>query len=146
MTANEILLADHSALRKQIAEVQAALAKNPKKLAELYPPLQTALQNHFRREDSVYYRFLDEHPQRPDRELMHTLRNDHAAVLFTLESLAIRLRKNSPMDEWTQRFKQMEDVLFTHFDREERELFPWADQQLPAERQSALLQEIQNLA
>ena len=55
---------------------------------------------------------------------MHQLRNDHAAVVFTLESLAIRLRKNGVNPDWRSRFENLMDVFLPHLDQEEKTLFP----------------------
>ena len=59
-----------------------------------------------------------------DRGLIHQLRNDHAAVIFTLESLAIRLRKNGVNPDWRTRFDNLMNVFLPHLDQEEKNLFP----------------------
>jgi len=55
---------------------------------------------------------------------MHALRNDHAAVVFTLESLAIRLRRKVPLEEWKTKFEGMIKVLLEHFTIEEKNYSP----------------------
>src|SRR5258706_113609 len=100
MTLHELFTADHAKLRTQIADLQAVLAKSPKKLEGMFPAFQQDVRAHFRKEDDVYYPHVDGGKKITDRELIHALRNDHAAVIFSLESLAIRLRKKVPVEEW----------------------------------------------
>lgn len=130
MTVHELLSNEHRDLRRRVAELQTALTKNPQQLSELFPLFQEAVRRHIQREDSIYYRAVDEGKQLDDRELMHALRNDHAGVIFALESLAIKLRKNIPPDEWKKKFDLLVDVLLPHFDREEKELFPTVEKRL----------------
>jgi len=92
MNPHDLLIADHQSLRKQAGALQDAVRKDPKTLADALADFQKSVQKHFKRED-VYYRVLDDGKRVPDRGLVHQLRNDHAAVVFALESLAIRLRK-----------------------------------------------------
>jgi len=123
MTTHELLTADHEAIRKLATRLQAAAKKPLQTFSDLLTGLQQAVQKHFRREE-VYYRTLDDGKRIQDRDLMHTLRNDHAAVIFSLESLAIRLRKNGYNPEWQKRLDGMLAVLLPHLDQEEKTLFP----------------------
>src|SRR3982751_2328331 len=100
MTLHDLFATDHAQLRDRIAELQSASRKNVEAVEVLYPAFQQAARAHFRKEDEVYYPYVDAGKRIEDRELMHTLRNDHAAVVFALESLAIRLRKKVPLPEW----------------------------------------------
>jgi iron-sulfur cluster repair protein YtfE (RIC family) len=145
MNVHQLFLSEHTALRQHIADVQKALKSSPASVEELYPRLQEALRNHLRKEDTVYYAEIDGNKQFADRVLMHDLRNDHAAVVFTLESLAIKLRKKVPMEEWRPRFENMIKVLIAHFEQEEKTLFPFVEKNLkPAELQS-ILEKVQAL-
>jgi len=98
-----------------------------------------------KKEDSVYYPAIDTGKQFADRELMHSLRNDHAAVVFALESLAIRLRKKVPLEEWKPKFEMMTKVLLEHFETEEKKLFPQVESGLPPATLQTLLIDIQAL-
>ncbi len=75
----------------------------------------------------MYYPKVDADKRLPDRALMHALRNDHAAVVFALESLAIRLRKKVPVADWKVKFDTMINVLLPHFDQEEQQLYVAAE-------------------
>ncbi len=145
MTLHDVFTSDHAQLRKMIAGIQTALTKNLEAVEAVYPAFQQAARAHFRKEDEVYYPYVDAGKRLEDRELMHTLRNDHAAVVFALESLAIRLRKKPPVAEWKAKFDMMIEVLLPHFDHEEQKLFPAVERSLkPAELQS-LLEKVQAL-
>src|SRR5262245_20393098 len=100
MTLHEIFIADHKRLRQEIAALQTAVAKKSPGLEEMYLAFQKHAREHLLKEDGVYYPHVDAGKRIADRDLMHTLRNDHAAVVFALESLAIRLRKKVPLTEW----------------------------------------------
>jgi iron-sulfur cluster repair protein YtfE (RIC family) len=144
MTIHDIFSADHAKLRKLIQDVQAALA-HPEKLEEVFLKLQKETRAHLRKEDEVYYPHVDAGKKISDRELMHTLRNDHAAVVFALESLAIRLRKKVPVSEWKVKFETMINVLLPHFDHEEKVLFPEVERVLPPAELKMLLDKVQAL-
>ena len=145
MTLHELFTADHAKLRQRIVEIQTVLAKNPQKLEDHFPTFQQDVRAHFRKEDDVYYPHVGAGKKIADRELIHALRNDHAAVVFTLESLAIRLRKKVPLEEWKAKFDALIKVLLPHFDHEEKKLFPEVERLYePAELQ-ALLEKIQAL-
>lgn len=105
------------------AQLREIMAKKPSQLADFLPKIQQEVSGHFKREE-IYYRTLDDGKRIGDRELMHSLRNDHAAVVFTLESLVIRLRKSGFNPDWKKRCENMLDVLLPHLDHEEKELFP----------------------
>jgi iron-sulfur cluster repair protein YtfE (RIC family) len=145
MTLHELLVADHVQLRHRIAQIQTSLVKKPAELEALYLSFHQEARAHFRKEDEVYYPYVDGDKKMGDREMMHTLRNDHAAVIFALESLAIRLRKKVPLEEWKSKFQALIDVLLPHFDTEEKKLFPEVERVIsPAELRS-LLEKIQSL-
>src|SRR5204862_81679 len=114
---------DHQILRNQAFTLREALSQDPQKIAEALTGFQAAVQKHFNREET-YYRILDEGKRLQDRGLIHQLRNDHAAVIFTLESLAIRLRKNGVNPDWRARFETMMAVFIPHLDQEDTHLFP----------------------
>src|SRR5262249_31310752 len=96
---------------------------------------------HFKREDA-YFRILDQDKRVPDRGLVHQLRNDHAAVIFTLESLQIRLRKNGANPDWRSRFTNMMNVFFPHLDIEEKQLFALGKKMLSTEELAQITRDI----
>ena len=145
MNVHELFAADHVRLRQRVVEIQTVLAKNPAKLEELFLAFQQEVRTHFRKEDEVYYTRVDAGKKINDRELIHHLRNDHAAVVFTLESLAIRLRKKVPLEEWKTKFDAMIKVLLPHFDHEEQKLFPEVERTLPPATLQDLLDKVQAL-
>jgi hypothetical protein len=109
MTPEEFLTAEHNHLRKLFAALDSALEESGDP-APHFSQIHSEIQKHFRHEDP-YYGLVDAGKRFDDRGLMHTLRNDHAAVLFTLESLKIRLRKSGLTPEWRERYKTMRGVL-----------------------------------
>jgi iron-sulfur cluster repair protein YtfE (RIC family) len=144
MTIHELFIADHARLRHQITTLQNTTAS----LADLeqsYAGFQKDLRAHFHKEDSVYYAYVDAEKKIPDRELFHTLRNDHAAVIFALESLAIRLRKKVPLPEWKSKFHTMIQVLLPHFDQEEQKLFPEVERLFTPAELEALHEKVRSL-
>jgi len=145
MTIHDVFSADHNHLRQRIQELQTAIDKNSSSLESLFLTFQKEARAHFHKEDDVYYPYVDDGKKLEDRELMHTLRNDHAAVIFALESLAIRLRKKVPLAEWKIKFEIMINVLLPHFDQEEKELFPKVEKLLPAQELQTLLEKVQTL-
>ena len=80
----------------------------------------------------------------PDRGLIHQLRNDHAAVVFTLESLVIRLRKNGINPDWQSRFDNLMNVFLPHLDQEENHLFPIGRKMLSSAELDTISQKIQS--
>jgi iron-sulfur cluster repair protein YtfE (RIC family) len=145
MHIHDIFIADHKTLRQKIAELQSAVEKRSDQLETLYLAFQKEMRDHFRKEDEVYYPYVDGEKKIADRELMHTLRNDHAAVVFALESLAIRLRRKVPLEEWAVKFDSMIQVLLPHFDHEEKNLFPEVEKTFPASALQTLLEKVQAL-
>ncbi len=124
MDPHEQLTSDHGRLRREAEALKKLVSSNqPDLLGQSLQDFQASVRLHFKRED-VYYRILDSDKRIPDRGLIHQLRNDHAAVIFTLESLAIRLRKNGCNEDWQTRFQNMMDVFLPHLDHEEHTLFP----------------------
>ncbi len=133
MNPHDLLAADHKALRTQADVLQKAVALDPVQLMDVLIDFQKNVQKHFKREDA-YYRILDDGNRVQDRGLIHQLRNDHAAVVFTLESLAIRLRKNGVNPDWRTRFDNLIKVFLPHLDTEDEMLFPIGQKTLsPAE-------------
>lgn len=136
MNPNDLLTADHKTLRQEAGALKTLAEKDAKKLGEALASFQSGVQKHFRRED-IYYRTLDDGKRVGDRGLMHQLRNDHAAVVFMLESLAIRLRKNGATPEWRTKLETLLGVFLPHLDHEEKQLFPQGAKTLsPAELES----------
>jgi hemerythrin superfamily protein len=123
MTIHELFQDEHKVIRKMADQLRGLMAKEPAKLPDFLPRLQKEINRHFKREE-VYYRVLDDGKRIGDRELMHSLRNDHAGVVFTLESLSIRLRKGGFSPDWQKRCETMLGVLLPHLDHEEKDLFP----------------------
>jgi hypothetical protein len=143
MNPHDLLFEDHIALREQAAALRAALEQDGSKLGEVLTTFQKAIQKHFKREE-IYYRILDEGKRVPDRGLVHQLRNDHAAVVFTLASLAIRLRKHGVNPDWRTRFDNLMNVFLPHLDNEDSHLFPIGKKMLTAEELATIFQQIQS--
>jgi hypothetical protein len=143
MNPHDLLSSDHQALRKQAGTLRETLDKNPQKLPDALVQFQKAVQKHFKREDG-YYRILDDGKRVNDRGLVHQLRNDHAAVIFTLESLAIRLRKNGVNPDWRSRFDNLMNVFLPHLDQEDTHLFPIGQKLLTSQELDTILQQMQS--
>jgi hemerythrin superfamily protein len=140
MTIHELFKNEHQTIRKMGAQLRDIMSKEPSQLTDFLPKLQQEVSKHFKREE-IYYRTLDDGKRIGDRELMHSLRNDHAGVIFTLESLMIRLRKSGFNPDWKNRCENMLGVLLPHLDHEEKDLFPKGDTFLsPADLQKILEQ------
>jgi hemerythrin-like domain-containing protein len=135
---HERLIAEHQHLRQLAQQLRAS---SDDAIRTLFPSFRDGILAHFHRED-VYYRALDRGRRFEDRGLMHTLRNDHAAVTFTLESLGMRLRKNGPTPEWKAKLETMLSVLLPHFDNEERQFFPAAQQLLSEQERETIEREM----
>jgi hypothetical protein len=136
MSIHDLLIQDHQTIRTKARALEAALGQGSPKLPELMAQFQATVLPHFKKKD-LYYQRLDDGKRVTDRVLMHDLRNDHAAIVFTIESLVIRLRKNGPNEEWKKKWKSLTEVLFPHFDKEESVLFPLGKKLMsPAELQS----------
>lgn len=132
---------DHRIIREQAKLLQDAVSKNPENLGKSLQEFQALVRAHFQREDT-YYRILDDGKRIADRGLVHQLRNDHAAAIFTLESLGIRYRKSGVNSEWMTRFTSLINVLLPHLDQEESVLFPLGRKLLTAEEVTAIQQDI----
>jgi len=141
MNPHDLLAADHQSLRSQASALKAAVEKGPKQLSEALAAFQKSVRIHFKHED-IYYRVLDDAKRVPDRGLIHALRNDHAAVVFTLESLAIRLRKNGVNPDWRGRFDNLMAVFLPHLDTEETSLFSIGKKMLTPEELAAITRQI----
>jgi len=142
MDPHDLLIADHQALRQQAETLKTLVEEDPKKLGEALSSFQATVQKHFKREDA-YYRILDVGKRIPDRGLIHQLRNDHAAVVFTLESLAIRLRKNGVNPDWRTRFNNLMNVFLPHLDQEDTQLFPTGRKMLTPDEIDTLKRQIE---
>src|SRR5258706_8661182 len=142
MDPHDLLMADHKALRTQAEALKSLVGQDPQKLGTELANFQTAVQKHFKIEDP-YFRVLDDGKRVPDRGLVHQLRNDHAAVVFTLESLAIRLRKNGVNADWRTRFDTLMSVFLPHLDQEDKHLFPIGQKLLSPQEIELIAQRIQ---
>jgi hemerythrin-like domain-containing protein len=143
MNPHDVLTSDHQNLRDQAAKLRGLVDQDPQKLSAALAEFQKAVQQHFKREDA-YYRVLDDGKRIEDRGLIHQLRNDHAAVVFTLESLAIRLRKNGVNPDWRTRFDNLMNVFLPHLDQEDNRLFPLGKKLLSRQELDAISQQIDN--
>ena len=123
MNPHEHLSSDHLALRKDAQTLQATIEAGSDALLNPLLAFQKSVQRHFQKEDP-YYRILDDGKRLEDRGMVHQLRNDHAAIIFSLESLLIRLRKSGATPDWKGRFDTMMKVFLAHLDLEDTVLFP----------------------
>jgi hemerythrin superfamily protein len=144
MDPHEHLIADHKRLRERAQHLQSLAGGDPSKIQEPLLEFQKIVTVHFQKEET-YYRILDNDKRVADRGLVHQLRNDHAAVIFTLESLLIRLRKNGPNDDWQERFKKLMDVFLPHLDHEDKMLFPLGRELLKPEEIENISKHIQEV-
>lgn len=144
MLPHELLTADHQALHLQMQSLAAQVEKGDARIPDTLAALETACEKHFRREEP-YYRVLDEGKRIEDRALMHQLRNDHAAVIFTLESLVIRYRKNGLNPEWRAKWDALQKLFMSHLDVEGNKVFPMGSKVLTAAQSEQLAREIENV-
>ncbi len=135
---------DHQRLKNRVEVIEAALRNDPGSHSALFFDFQAKASAHLKRKDLFYAR-LDDGRRIEDRVLMHDLRNNHAAVVFSLESLGIRLRKSGPNEDWQKRWAAMVEVLIPHLEKEEKELFPLALKWLSADEQRQLTADIEAL-
>jgi hemerythrin len=133
MDIHDLLTAEHDAFRAAILKIRALRSSPAADLETLLEALKNSVRRHFLREE-VYYRPIDKDARFSNPDLVHHLRNDHAAVLFGMESLLIRLRKKGPALDWWTHFDKLMDVFGPHMKQEEESLFPEAARFLtPAE-------------
>lgn len=144
MEIHPLLLQEHDTLRKSVQSLEAAIEKKAVSFPTDFASFQTFIAKHFKKKD-LYYLQVDRDHRVEDRVLMHDLRNDHAAVVFTIESLGIRLRKNGLNPEWEKKWQTMVEVLLPHLKREEETLFPIGKKLLSPEEETTLVNDIQNL-
>jgi hypothetical protein len=143
MNPHNYYTSDHDTLRKQAAALREIVEKKPADLSPALDAFQVAVQKHFKHEDP-YYRILDDGKRIEDRGLIHQLRNDHAAVIFTLESLRIRLKKNGVNSDWKTRFETLMSVFLPHLDQEDNHLFPIGKKLLTPQEIEMIAERIQN--
>ena|SRR5438132_13550907 len=143
MDPHDHLIADHNTLRSQAGHLNTLVGGDAETLGGALENFQAVVQKHFQQED-VYFRTLDDGNRIPVRGLVHQLRNDHAAVVFTLESLSIRLRKYGMNDDWRGRFNNLMNVLLPHLDQEENHLFPLGRSTLSAGELARITQVMQD--
>lgn len=144
MDIHDSLSADHDALRALVEKIRAQRGSaTVESLTPLLRPLQENVRTHFAREES-YYRTVDADKRFKDRGFIHQLRNDHAALLFGMESLLIRLRKNGPAEAWWQHFDNLMDVFLPHMHNEEHTLFPEAERLLTPEEWATIRAAMEN--
>ncbi len=143
MNLQNLYTSDHAALRTQAAALRKIVEEKPSELSPALAAFQSAVQKHFKKEEP-YYRVLDDGKRVENRGLIHQLRNDHAAVIFTLESLAIRLRKNGMNPDWKTRFDTLMNVFLPHLDQEDSHLFPLGEKLLSAQEIETISEQIQS--
>jgi len=144
MDIHDSLSAEHTQLRALVDQLRAQRAKPSGALEKILSDLKTLVRDHFAREE-IYYRTVDQDKRFADRGFIHQLRNDHAALIFGMESLSIRLRNKGPIPEWWERFEALMAVLLPHMDHEEKSLFPEAERLLSAEEWDAIRQAMARL-
>jgi len=142
MDIHSLFRQNHRTIEQRIRELPASMDKAAPEFAAEFASFQGLL-NHLMKMKDHYYNHLDRDRQVVDRVLMHDLRNDHAAVVFTMESLAIRLRKNGLNPEWKKKWDLMVEVLLPHLKREEETLFPLATRTLSPKDWQTLEKEIE---
>jgi hemerythrin-like domain-containing protein len=144
MDIHDALTKDHADLRSLIEAIRALRASPSDALEPKLQQLKTLVRSHFACEE-VYYRSVDQDKRFGDRGLIHQLRNDHAALIFGMESLLIRLRKKGAVAEWWGHFETLMTVFLPHMDHEEKSLFPEAERLLSPEEWASIRQGIANV-
>lgn len=137
MDIHDHLTHEHKAIQKAIADIRSLKSRAENDIATAVGTLKQLVQNHFRQEE-VYYRVADGDKRFKDRGLIHQLRNDHAALLFGMESLEIRLRKKGPVATWWDYFESLMATLEPHMIHEEQHLFPEAERLLTEQEWKAI--------
>jgi iron-sulfur cluster repair protein YtfE (RIC family) len=145
MNIHDYFRSEHRQIEEQVSSIRKTLKASPEKLEVQFSKFHSLVRSHLRGEDEIYYPSVDGEKQISNRTLMHDLRNDHAAVVFTLESLAIRLRRKVPLTEWQVKFESMAQVLLAHFAHEENVLFPEVEKRITAADLNALLTQVKDL-
>ena len=103
MDIHDSFIAEHEKLRVLILKIRGLRSSPSTALKTLLEELKQSIREHFSREE-IYYRSIDKDARFSDPGCVHQLRNDHAALIFGMESLVIRLRKKGPITEWWQHF------------------------------------------
>jgi hemerythrin len=141
MDIHDILATEHNELRAIIRKIGAQRASPSDALKSFIEELRSAIRSHFSHEEA-YYRTVDKDPRFSDPGCVHQLRNDHAALLFGMESLLIRLKKKGPVAEWWEHFDKLMAVFLPHMKLEEDALFPEAERLLTAPEWQVIRQSI----
>jgi len=132
------LLSDHSSIRKQLDSLNNAFMSDAKTLDTQLLQFQKDIQSHFQKEDTCLYSLLDRKKRESDRELLHDLRNDRAAVIFSLASLLIKRKKGIPLADCRTKWTALSSVLLHHFEQEEKQLFKLLEMLLTPEEKKSL--------
>ncbi|HVO32351.1 MAG TPA: hemerythrin domain-containing protein [Elusimicrobiota bacterium] len=144
MLVHDPLIQEHAVIRRLAGELWDGDDKDMDTIVQRLARFQKLVMNHFACEDA-YYAVVDAGKRFPDRHLIHDLRNDHAAVVFSLESLSIRLKKNGATPEWKTKLNNMLNVLLPHLDREEQALFPEGTRRLTNDELSAVADRMKSM-
>jgi iron-sulfur cluster repair protein YtfE (RIC family) len=143
MDIHSSLTADHDKLRELIHAIELQRT-SPTTLENNLDDLKQFVRQHFAREE-IYYRTIDKDMRFSTPGFVHQLRNDHAAMIFGMESLQIRLKKKGPITEWWQHFDKLMAVFLPHMKQEEETLFPEAERLLTADEKERIRQAIESL-
>lgn len=122
MNPQDYLVRDHGRLRKQALALRSALSGDRETILARFSELRADILANLDDEAESFYG--EAASRGAARELVHRMRNDHAAVSFALESLQLRLQRGGPLSEWCTKLEAMLRFLLSHFDSEEQELFP----------------------
>jgi hemerythrin-like domain-containing protein len=144
MKIHDTLCVEHKEMRAVIEAIRASKSASIDAIPDLLTQLQGLVRTHFRKEE-VYYKVVDQDKRYSDRGFIHQLRNDHAALLFGMESLLLRFKKNGPVEAWWEHFERLMNVFGAHMDREEKTLFPESEKLLQPDEWTAIEGDIDSL-
>ena len=122
MNIHQTFVHEHQTLQQQAQELESAFRHGSAQLAGLMVQFQAAVLRHLKRKD-VYYARVDDGRRVPNRQLMHDLRNDQAALVLAFDCLVTRTLRSGGDGDWTK-WLEIKDLLLSHFQKEEATLFP----------------------
>lgn len=105
----------------EVATLMKRIAKSDDERRELFQELRRNLLAHAHAEEQEFYPQLERYTELAP--LVARCKEDHKDVEHKLERLA---SSDMSADSWLQAFKQMQQAVEAHVEREEKELFPQA--------------------
>jgi hemerythrin-like domain-containing protein len=150
MKITELLIRDHEAFRRSLAELDhwATYPKkvgDPSRLIDAVRALKRDLASHAGLEDGFFFPALRaaviSSPGTFDARYFDHLVQEHSTVDTYADQLERAVSSTPPAWSWPQTFALLMHGLNVHLRKEERELFPFAEQALGAARLEELATE-----